>query len=581
MVRQEARATRATRAAPAAALVAVTMGAVGIAADDADAMAEVASNVDDATTDSADDGAASSATVAPTMALGAGVDDAPPAHMGEREADAEPAGRPVENAGILVGVGVGPMVARVGYAPIVRVDAERREIELCATSEAVDSHGTVFDYAASKAAFLRWLGNVREMHERRAVGTRVAVRCDDVARKIFVRLRISRGAQDTWEKVLDGTLRGASIGATGVVWRRQQRRVAGQERTLDVATSYDLAELSLVDNPSNPDALGVTFVRDAAPDLALLDALEPHPVPPTPILGSEREGASRLASAPIRAGNIAAQTPDAPAAPTASAHTTQRTLMEPSAQRAQGPFSPNVEGYPDAGVPEQADARPTAALDLPGLVAPSDGADNTRERFHDATRALLTGCGCLLCQAALAALGANGGADADADDAATRGIGGAARLAEAALTRMVTAGLHASAERLAAVDVALREMAGASEAMTRRLAATQGEATEALGDLRGRVAALEAQPTPGGPAARPVEKTHPLAAQAARGASGSYGSYGSYGGLGSASIGASGWPGEPVSAAEQCRALESLAGRLRDPQAQIAVAAELIRLRQG
>src|SRR6476661_4301753 len=52
--------------------------------------------------------------------------------------------------------------ARIGFAPIVRVDAPRREIELCATSETVDSHGTIFDYDASKDAFTRWIGNVRE-----------------------------------------------------------------------------------------------------------------------------------------------------------------------------------------------------------------------------------------------------------------------------------------------------------------------------------------------------------------------------------------------------------------------------------
>jgi hypothetical protein len=105
-------------------------------------------------------------------------------------------------------------LSRVGYAPIVRLDPARREIELCATSEALDAHGTVFDYEASKDAFTRWIGNVREMHERRAVGMRVAARCDDEARKVYVRVRISRGAQDTWEKVLDGTLRGASGAAS-------------------------------------------------------------------------------------------------------------------------------------------------------------------------------------------------------------------------------------------------------------------------------------------------------------------------------------------------------------------------------
>ncbi len=168
-------------------------------------------------------------------------------------------------------------VQRVGYAPIVRVDATRREIELCATSEAVDSYGTIFSYEASKKAFERWLGNVREMHERKAVGQRVAVRCDDDARKVFVTLRISRGAQDTWEKICDGTLRGASIGAANVKWDEPQPSlwdaVDGTLRP-KVATEYDLVELSLVDNPSNPDALGFTFVRDAVPDVYLLDRLD-------------------------------------------------------------------------------------------------------------------------------------------------------------------------------------------------------------------------------------------------------------------------------------------------------------------
>ncbi len=178
--------------------------------------------------------------------------------------------------------------ARIGFAPIVRVDAPRREIELCATSETVDSHGTIFDYGASKDAFTRWIGNVREMHGRQAVGSRVAVRCDDETRRIYVRIRISRGAQDTWEKVLDGTLRGASIGASGVVWQRQRRRVAGEQRSLNVATRYDLVELSLVDNPSNPDALGVAFVRDATPDIALLDLLDE---PATEVDESDAPGA--------------------------------------------------------------------------------------------------------------------------------------------------------------------------------------------------------------------------------------------------------------------------------------------------
>jgi hypothetical protein len=124
----------------------------------------------------------------------------------------------------------------VGFASISRVEAARREVGLCATSEALDSFGTIFDYAASKDTFTRWMGNVREMHERVAVGRRMAVRFEDVARRIFVTIRISRGAEATWDKVLDGTLRGARIGATNVRWERQRRMIADQEREVDVAT---------------------------------------------------------------------------------------------------------------------------------------------------------------------------------------------------------------------------------------------------------------------------------------------------------------------------------------------------------
>jgi phage head maturation protease len=370
-----------------------------------------------------------------------------------------------------------PEVARVGYAPITRVDAERREIELCATSETLDAHGTIFDYAASKEAFTRWLGNVREMHERRAVGRRVAVRCDDAARRIIVRLRISRGAQDTWEKVLDGTLRGASIGASDVVWRRERRAVAGRSRWVQVATRYDLAELSLVDNPSNPDALGVTFVRGAEPDTALLDPL-----------------------------------PDAP-------------LDAPAEQSGEQPGEQPMEA-------------------------------RERQPLHEATRTLLTGCACPRCAVALAAL---------AEDDTPEAHGGEAHSGEASdhepLTRALLAAVRATSARLAALDATLGAAIATLRADdTRRAApapahdeAASAEAARVVNELRARVARLEAQPVPGGPAARAVEKT---------------------------------LLGAPVAAAEgaadvEYRTLEALAGRLRDPQAQLAVAAEMIRLQQS
>jgi hypothetical protein len=76
--------------------------------------------------------------------------------------------------------------------------------------------------------------------------------------------------------------------------------------------------------------------------------------------------------------------------------------------------------------------------------------------------------------------------------------------------------------------------------------------TGEVGGLSRRVGVLESQPMTGGPVARPVEKTSALAARG---------------------------PLAAPTATDQYRALESLAGRIHDPQAQVAVAAELIRLR--
>lgn len=363
-------------------------------------------------------------------------------------------------------------MVRIGFAPIVRVDVSRREIELCATSEAVDSHGTIFDYDASREAFTRWIGNVREMHNRQAVGSRVAVRCDDESRRIYVRVRVSRGAQDTWEKVLDGTLRGASIGASGVVWQRQRRRVAGAQRWLDVATRYDLVELSLVDNPSNPDALGVSFVRDATPDLSLLDNLDG-------LDGPEESPADVVEDADDPSDP---KEPDAP-------HATDATLAERA----------------------------------------------NREQLHGAARAVLTGCGCSACAAARALL----------DDTVSQ-VERTAHTEEQPLARALAVGLSNNALRLVALDAGVRALAATIEVAWRQMA-------DEVGGLSRRVVALESQPLSGGPVARPVEKSSALAARGLT---------------------------EAPTATEQYRALESLAGRVSNPQAQVAIAAELIKMRQ-
>lgn len=146
------------------------------------------------------------------------------------------------------------------YVPITRIDQQKWEVEGIATSEAIDSYGTIFSYAASKNAFQRWIertANVREMHTRSAVGKGVNVFFDDDNKQIAVRLRISRGAPNTWLKVEDDTLAGLSVGAMNSVWGKVERN----GKVYPYLTSYDLAELSLVDSASNPDSRGLSLCR--------------------------------------------------------------------------------------------------------------------------------------------------------------------------------------------------------------------------------------------------------------------------------------------------------------------------------
>jgi hypothetical protein len=157
------------------------------------------------------------------------------------------------------------------YAPIVRYDKQKREVEGVATSEAVDTFGTIFSYDASKKAFQKWIertANVREMHQKKAVGKGIGVRFDDAEKKIYVITRVSRSADgdNTWTKIEEGIINGFSVGADGrsAVWDTVTRDGKSYPRLI----SYDLAELSLVDNASNPDAHGLLIARaDGLTDL--------------------------------------------------------------------------------------------------------------------------------------------------------------------------------------------------------------------------------------------------------------------------------------------------------------------------
>ena len=141
--------------------------------------------------------------------------------------------------------------------PIAKVDKERRIVSGFATLDNIDQHGDIVSSEASTKAFERFRGNIREMHQPLAVGKMVSFRKETLFDKesgkehngVFVNVYVSKGAQDTWEKVLDGTLSGFSIG--GNVKEAKNEFVAELEKTVRIIKDYDLTELSLVDNPAN------------------------------------------------------------------------------------------------------------------------------------------------------------------------------------------------------------------------------------------------------------------------------------------------------------------------------------------
>lgn len=141
--------------------------------------------------------------------------------------------------------------------PFVKVDEQRRIVSGFATLDNIDKHGDIVTAEASEKAFSSFRGNVREQHLPIAAGRVVNFRQQefydpDTERMysgVFVDAYVSTGAQDTWEKVLDGTLSGFSIG--GSITKANSQYVPDLEKTIRFITEYDLIELSLVDSPAN------------------------------------------------------------------------------------------------------------------------------------------------------------------------------------------------------------------------------------------------------------------------------------------------------------------------------------------
>ena len=141
--------------------------------------------------------------------------------------------------------------------PIGKVDIERRMVSGFASLDNLDKQNDIVTTEASMEAFAKFRGNIREMHQPSAVGKMVSFKeekyFDPESKKfykgVYVSTYISKGAQDAWEKVLDGTYTGFSIGGRMNKW--DDAYDEKMDKQIRIIKEYDLMELSLVDSPAN------------------------------------------------------------------------------------------------------------------------------------------------------------------------------------------------------------------------------------------------------------------------------------------------------------------------------------------
>jgi hypothetical protein len=141
--------------------------------------------------------------------------------------------------------------------PLTKVDEGRRIVSGFASLDNLDKQDDIVTTEASMDAFAKFRGNIREMHQPSAIGKMVSFKeekyFDPETKKfykgVFVSAYISKGAQDAWEKVLDGTYTGFSIGGRMNKWDDGYDEKA--DKPIRIIKEYDLIELSLVDSPAN------------------------------------------------------------------------------------------------------------------------------------------------------------------------------------------------------------------------------------------------------------------------------------------------------------------------------------------
>lgn len=157
------------------------------------------------------------------------------------------------------------------FARLTKYDESTGYFEATATSEAVDKAREICDYETSKPRFQAWsetiskasggksLGNIREMHSKVAAGRVLSIDFRDAEKAIF----ITGEAVDegTRVKLSKGVLTGVSIGGSyAKKWPDPVNKGV-------IRYTADPAEISLVDNPCNPESSFLVIKADKTEEM--------------------------------------------------------------------------------------------------------------------------------------------------------------------------------------------------------------------------------------------------------------------------------------------------------------------------
>ena len=126
------------------------------------------------------------------------------------------------------------------------------------SSEAVDSYNTVFPAEVMRDAMERFTGKVKVLHHNYSIPVGKISSWGQEDGKTWIEAQISRsteGGREAWVAIKEGLLDSFSIGFRWISYAKDDKT---NVRTFE---KIDVTEISLVDNPANPDAK-ITDIRE-------------------------------------------------------------------------------------------------------------------------------------------------------------------------------------------------------------------------------------------------------------------------------------------------------------------------------